>query len=51
MHRDLKPDNIMIVNGNPRILDFGFVRNLNSVEPITPVVVGLPFRAPELLVG
>ncbi len=50
-HRDLKPDNLMVLDKHAKIVDFGFVRNLESSEPITQVVVGLPYRAPELLLN
>jgi serine/threonine protein kinase len=31
VHRDLKPDNILIKNGVPKIIDFGFAKTLNGV--------------------
>ena len=54
LHRDLKPDNIMI-NENPltaKIIDFGTCKDL-TVEsgPHTSYVSTRWYRAPELLVG
>jgi len=34
IHRDIKPDNIMIHNSNIKISDFGFTRTLDSDEMV-----------------
>lgn len=49
IHRDLKPQNIIIRNGQPVILDFGIARDLED-ETITPTgfqPFSWPFAAPE----
>ena len=30
VHRDIKPDNILLKNGVPKIIDFGFAKNING---------------------
>jgi serine/threonine protein kinase/Tfp pilus assembly protein PilF len=54
VHRDLKPQNIMIdKSGNARILDFGIARSLNA-EGITEagMIVGTPeYMSPEQVGG
>lgn len=51
MHRDLKPNNILITkNGIVKIADFGLARHIDLVK-MTPNVVTRWYRAPELLLG
>lgn len=53
MHRDLKPNNLLIApNGELKIADFGLARSLsNPAEDLTSNVVTRWYRAPELLFG
>lgn len=52
IHRDLKPANILIdkAGRNLKITDFGLSRVLGWETPLTPVVVTLWYRSPEILV-
>lgn len=51
VHRDIKPDNIMIDNsGQPRIMDFGLAKSMSNSPTVTAHgnVVGTPaYMAPE----
>ena len=53
LHRDLKPQNILITNsGELKIADFGLARAFNIPVPqYTHEVVTLWYRAPEILLG
>ncbi|KAI8923538.1 kinase-like domain-containing protein [Entophlyctis helioformis] len=53
MHRDLKTSNLLMNNrGRIKVADFGLARRYGSpLGPITPLVVTLWYRAPELLLG
>ena len=53
IHRDIKPDNILITNGLLEIADFGLARMCNECsEPCyTGGLVTLWWRAPEVLLG
>ena len=55
LHRDLKPDNIMIdPDGDPIVLDFGLARRVNEDVQVTMsgVIVGTPsFMSPEQVDG
>lgn len=54
LHRDLKPDNVLIHNGIPKLTDFGLGRIFKDMEEmsgnITKSLVGSEYyMAPELL--
>lgn len=53
MHRDLKPQNILIdQNNNLKLTDFGLARAFSiPLRPLTNEVVTIWYRAPELLLG
>jgi cell division cycle 2-like protein len=53
VHRDLKTSNLLLNNqGHVQVADFGLARRLGpQSERLTPVVVTLWYRAPELLLG
>lgn len=56
MHRDVKPDNILLHNDVVKLADFGFARTIKqsaSKEDVYDLtIVGTPyFMAPELLEG
>ncbi|XP_072105465.1 cyclin-dependent kinase 6-like isoform X1 [Mobula birostris] len=50
IHRDLKPENILVSNsGLLKLADFGLARMYSVSMALTPVVVTLWYRAPEVL--
>jgi serine/threonine protein kinase len=52
LHRDLKPQNLLIENGVVKLADFGLARAYNTpVLTYTHEVVTLWYRAPEILLG
>uniref|UniRef100_A0A3Q4I9A7 mitogen-activated protein kinase n=1 Tax=Neolamprologus brichardi TaxID=32507 RepID=A0A3Q4I9A7_NEOBR len=52
LHRDLKPENILISSrGEVKIADFGLARILTFNIALTPGVVTLWYRAPEVLLN
>lgn len=47
MHRDLKPDNILLHNGRIKIADFGFSKSLKSPTDLAQTMLGSPiYMAP-----
>ncbi|GAA2104976.1 serine/threonine-protein kinase [Actinomadura alba] len=55
VHRDFKPNNVLLAGDGPRVVDFGIARTVNSQESMvtaTGMVVGTPgYLAPEQLSG
>lgn len=52
MHRDLKPDNILMNNGKIKLGDFGFCKPLESSTEMACTMLGSPiYMAPEVLKG
>ncbi|XP_061662804.1 cyclin-dependent kinase 4-like [Syngnathoides biaculeatus] len=52
VHRDIKPENILISSsGLVKIADFGMARLYSFNNALTPVVVTLWYRAPEVLLN
>jgi cell division cycle 2-like protein len=53
IHRDIKTSNLLLNNqGMLKLADFGLAREYTQPsKPMTPVVVTLWYRAPELLLG
>jgi serine/threonine protein kinase len=47
MHRDIKPDNILVHNGNIKIADFGFCKPLEHANELAQTMLGSPiYMAP-----
>ncbi|MEU3025271.1 serine/threonine protein kinase [Nocardiopsis alba] len=52
VHRDLKPDNIMLAPDGPRVIDFGIARAVESTSVTASGIVGtVGYMAPEQLEG
>ena len=52
LHRDIKPDNILLKEGKAMISDFGLSRNvLFGSQRLTPIVGSLSYRPIEILLG
>ncbi|XP_076123427.1 cyclin-dependent kinase 4 isoform X1 [Alosa pseudoharengus] len=50
VHRDLKPENILVTSrGQVKLADFGLARMYSCHMALTPVVVTLWYRSPEVL--
>ena len=52
MHRDIKPDNILMHNGNIKMADFGFCKPLENANDLVQTMLGSPiYMAPEVIKG
>ncbi|KAG0268693.1 hypothetical protein BGZ95_002342, partial [Linnemannia exigua] len=49
MHRDMKPENLLVSGDSVKIADFGLARELKSRPPYTTYVSTRWYRAPEVL--
>lgn len=52
IHRDVKPDNVMVVNDSVKVLDFGLAAARNQLEANEETAVGtVAYMSPEVLQG
>jgi len=48
-HRDMKPENLLVNDGDVKICDFGLAREIRSRPPFTDYVSTRWYRAPEII--
>jgi formylglycine-generating enzyme required for sulfatase activity/serine/threonine protein kinase len=46
-HRDVKPENLMLVGGSVKVADFGLAKKLEHSLPIHTLVLSPPYASPE----
>ncbi|MEV4370121.1 serine/threonine-protein kinase [Nonomuraea sp. NPDC049637] len=51
VHRDLKPDNIILGPGGPRVIDFGVAREAGPLTTTGPIMGTPNYMAPEVFTG
>jgi serine/threonine protein kinase len=51
VHVDLKPENVMLRNGKPVVIDFGSARQIGAEQPPGRVIGSAGYAAPELEAG
>src|SRR5687768_11836992 len=49
VHRDIKPDNILIVNGHALVLDFGIARAVSAASGLTLTETGIAVGTPAYM--
>jgi protein kinase len=49
IHRDMKPENMLVKGDSVKIADFGLAREIRSRPPFTDYVSTRWYRAPEIL--